>query len=69
MNTSHTSDTSSIDTNATYLLFSAEHDRTDAVQCFVARFHQNPLSVVQTAGHLWVGPVPDETLSDQEKQA
>lgn len=50
----------SLDTKAKYLAFSPDTKREVAIQVFVKRFGTEPKTIIQTAGALNVGPIPQK---------
>lgn len=50
----------SLDTKAKYLAFSPDTKREVAIQTFVKKFGTEPETVIQTAGALNVGPIPQK---------
>mgnify|MGYP006910064676 CR=1 FL=1 len=50
----------SLDTKAKYLAFSPDTKHEVAIQAFVKRFGMEPETVIQTAGALNVGPIPQK---------
>ena len=42
----------------TYLFFTKDHDREDALRRFQQRFGKAPEDVIQKQDTIWLGPVP-----------
>jgi len=50
--------------NNTYLCFTLNYDKEDAVERFIKRFGEPPEVVVEDNTMLWVGPVKGEVNAD-----